>query len=105
MTGVSTIHHSLRQVDSRSSNIGSIVYIGNGIDRTAVNSHPKLQGKRSRLPASFPGSPLDESVRLADRRARLPYSLADVWRPAYRRVPAGGKSRRQSITRPQTHQS
>src|SRR2546421_2952141 len=102
MTGVSTIHHSLRQVDSRSSNIGSIVYIGNGIDRTAVNSHPKLQGKRSRLPAFFPGSPLDESVRLADRRGRPPHSLPDFERTADPRGPAGEKSKRQSRPPPPT---
>jgi hypothetical protein len=37
--GIAAIHYALRQVDSRSGNIRSIVYIQNFVDRPAMNSH------------------------------------------------------------------
>ena len=43
VTGIAAIHYALRQVDSRSGNIRSIVDIRNHIDWTAMDSHPQSQ--------------------------------------------------------------
>jgi hypothetical protein len=40
VTSITTVHHSLRNVDSSSSNIGSVVHILDLVDRAAVNAHP-----------------------------------------------------------------
>ena len=37
---IAAIHHPLRDVDSSSSNIGSIVNVSNLVDRATVNAHP-----------------------------------------------------------------
>src|SRR5947209_4170706 len=42
VSGIAAIQHSLRDVDSRTSYVRFVVYIGNSIDRAAVNSHPQL---------------------------------------------------------------
>jgi hypothetical protein len=43
VTGIAAIHYSLRQVDSRSGNIRSIVEVSNHIDWAAMDSHPQSQ--------------------------------------------------------------
>jgi hypothetical protein len=43
VSGVSAIHHSLRQVDSGARYIGAIIHIGNTAHRTAVDSHAHPQ--------------------------------------------------------------
>ena len=39
VTGIAAIHHPLGDVDSRSSDVGLFVEVGNFVDRPAVNSH------------------------------------------------------------------
>jgi hypothetical protein len=41
MSGIATIQHSLRNIDSRACNIRFFVNVGHSVDRTAVNSHPQ----------------------------------------------------------------
>src|SRR6266404_4877212 len=43
MPSVTTIHHSLRDVDSSSSNVGATTYVHHAADRSAVHPHPDLQ--------------------------------------------------------------
>ena len=43
VTGIAAIHYSLRQVNSRSGDIRSIVKVSNHIDWAAMNSHPQWQ--------------------------------------------------------------
>src|SRR5438094_5955103 len=43
MSGIAAIHHPLRHIDAYSSNVALIIYIGDLIHRSAVNSHPQLQ--------------------------------------------------------------
>src|SRR5947208_379302 len=45
MTGVAAIHHSLSNVKTRASEIGSFIYIDHAADWPAVDSHPKLQAR------------------------------------------------------------
>src|SRR6266480_4378585 len=40
---IAAIHHPLRDVNSSSSNIGSIVNVSNLVDRATVNANPQLQ--------------------------------------------------------------
>jgi hypothetical protein len=40
MTSVAAIHHALSHIDSAASDVGTVIYIGHGTDRTAVNPHP-----------------------------------------------------------------
>jgi hypothetical protein len=40
---IAAIHHALRDVNSSSSNVGSIVNVSNLVDRATVNAHPQLQ--------------------------------------------------------------
>src|SRR5439155_10089879 len=39
VTGITTIHHSLRQVDPGAGNVLPLVYVSHFADRTAVNPH------------------------------------------------------------------
>src|SRR6186997_1356937 len=39
VTGIATVHHALRDIDSRTSNVCPIIDIGNLIDGPAVNTH------------------------------------------------------------------
>jgi hypothetical protein len=41
MPGIAAIHHSLRNIDSRTGYVRFLVYIRDSVDRTAVNSHPQ----------------------------------------------------------------
>src|ERR1700758_828394 len=43
MAGVAAIHHPLRDIDSRSSNIGSIVDVRDFVDRAAVDAHAEAE--------------------------------------------------------------
>src|SRR5438552_18196143 len=43
MTGITTIHHTLRDVDSGTRYIRASTYVHHAADRSAVNSHPQLQ--------------------------------------------------------------
>src|SRR3982751_3793194 len=43
VAAVATIHYSLRYIDSRPSDVALIVYVGNSVDRSAVDAHPDLQ--------------------------------------------------------------
>jgi hypothetical protein len=43
--GFAAIHHPFGHVDSCAREIGPFVYIHNPADGTAVDSHPKLQGR------------------------------------------------------------
>src|SRR5438477_6453814 len=43
--GVAAIHHSLRYVKTGAGEIGPFVYINHAANRTAVDSHPKLQAR------------------------------------------------------------
>ena len=45
MSGVATIHHSLRQVKTGAREISPFVYIDHAANRPAVDSHPKLQAR------------------------------------------------------------
>ena len=53
VTGITTIHHSLRQVDPGAGNVLPLVYVSHFADRTAVNPHsqgdPRMffQGSRN----------------------------------------------------------
>jgi hypothetical protein len=42
VTGITTFHHPLRDVNPGTSDVCPIIDIGNLIDRTAVHSHPQL---------------------------------------------------------------
>ena len=39
MSGIAAIHYPLRHVDSGSSYVGAVIYIGDLIDRATVNAH------------------------------------------------------------------
>jgi hypothetical protein len=41
VSGVATIHHALRNIDSRTGYVRFLIYIRDSVDRTAVNSHPQ----------------------------------------------------------------
>src|SRR6266446_10788141 len=43
MPGVTTIHHSLRDVDSGSRYVGATTYVHHAADRSAVHPHPELE--------------------------------------------------------------
>ena len=43
VSGIATIHHALRDVDSRSGNVRLFVQVGNFIYRAAVNAHADVQ--------------------------------------------------------------
>jgi hypothetical protein len=43
VAGVSAIHHPLRSINPRASNIGLIVDISNPVDGPTVNAHSQLQ--------------------------------------------------------------
>src|SRR5437763_1736185 len=43
VTSITAIHHPLRNVNSRTRDIGSLVYIGHFIHQAAVNSHSNLK--------------------------------------------------------------
>src|SRR5439155_16587281 len=43
VTGIATIHHPLRDVDSGSGNIGATTYVHYTTDRPAMNSHAQPQ--------------------------------------------------------------
>src|SRR5207237_847228 len=43
VTGIAAIHHTLRNIDSRSGNVRSIVEVSNHIDWAAMDSHPQSQ--------------------------------------------------------------
>src|SRR5438132_1711143 len=45
VTGVSAFHYSPRGVDSRTGDICALIHIEHFIDRAAVNSHSKLDGR------------------------------------------------------------
>src|ERR1043165_5713942 len=45
MPGVAAIHHSLSNVKTSASEIGSFIYIDPTSDWPAVDSHPKLQAR------------------------------------------------------------
>jgi hypothetical protein len=63
VTGITTIHHPLRDVDPRSGDIGLLVQVTDLIDRTAVDAHPHPQfGMTFEFPANFD--------RAKDRRFR-----------------------------------
>ncbi len=53
VTGVATIHHSLRHVDPRAGDVLALVHVDHFVDRTAVNAHsqrdPRMffQGSRN----------------------------------------------------------
>src|SRR2546430_1274943 len=59
VSGITTIKHSLRYVDSRSCKVRFVVNIGNAIDRTTVNPHPQpnmrmiLQGSADLQSAAY----------------------------------------------------
>src|SRR5437870_10377507 len=42
MPRVGAIHDTLRHIDARARDIQHIVYIGDAVDRTAMNSHSEL---------------------------------------------------------------
>src|SRR5215475_5221703 len=44
---IPTIHHSLRDVDAGTSDVGLFVQVGDFIDWTAVNPHPHRQVRMS----------------------------------------------------------
>ncbi len=43
MPGVTTIHHSLRDIDTCSGNVGATTYVHHAADRSAVHPHPQLE--------------------------------------------------------------
>src|SRR5205823_2335722 len=43
VSGIATIHHPLRDVDSSAGNIRLLIEIGDLVDRPAVNAHPHFQ--------------------------------------------------------------
>src|SRR5436305_12530589 len=43
MSGVTTIHHSLRDVDSGTRYVGATTYVHHAADRSAVHPHPQLE--------------------------------------------------------------
>src|SRR5437667_11226236 len=43
MPGVTTIHHSLRDVDSSARYVGATTYVHHTADRSAVHPHPQLE--------------------------------------------------------------
>ena len=45
VAGVAAIHYPLRDVEASARKIGPFVYIRNGADWPAVDSHPKLQAR------------------------------------------------------------
>ena len=42
VAGIAAIHHPLRHVDAGAGDVGSLIDVGDLIDRAAVDSHPKL---------------------------------------------------------------
>jgi hypothetical protein len=45
MPGIAAIHHSLRNIYSRTGYVCFLVNINDSVDRTAVNSHPQLDAR------------------------------------------------------------
>ena len=78
MTSVATIHHPLCHVDTGTGYIGSLVYIQNDIDGTAMDSHPQpnlgmiFYGRTNlhgRLNGRFMIAEKDERHPIASRQA------------------------------------
>src|SRR6266487_4386959 len=42
MPGIAAIHHSLRNIDSRTGYVRFLINVRDSVDWTAVNSHPQL---------------------------------------------------------------
>ena len=80
VSGVSAIHHSLRQIDSSARYIRTIVHVGNTAHRSAVDSHAHPQ------------------LRVA------PQCLADLQRTGNRCVRRGRKNQRHPIAGGQARQ-
>src|SRR6266700_3329743 len=95
MTGITAIHHSLRDVDPGSGDISLFVEISDFIDRAAVNAHPHPQfGMTFELPANldraedrrFRVGAENERATIASRQAEqfaFRFSQTELLRPAH----------------------